>query len=328
MATNTTSGVATSGAIAKPGFHMSASGWDACAERYEAEAPYLTAPPARHALAKVMTLLNKPAEEGAKYAFADIACGSGALTTAAALVPTVRSIIASDYSTGMCAIVDRKSASIRVALPSAAEIKTLVADAQDLSAIPSDSVDATFCVFGIMMVPDGEKAYREMVRITKPGGLVTVLTWLEPSSSQFHGVMIAINKNFMATPASTALAPTSTPATATTPPSASSSPPTHNHAIMNLQVPFNTLDQFESIWSKVGLQKEVLETFTAPSRMFDGVVDWLSSMRGVAPMIGDAYKTPESFQRAIDYLSGIFGKNSKFNLHATSIIAIARKPVQ
>jgi ubiquinone/menaquinone biosynthesis C-methylase UbiE len=272
----------------------------------------LTGPPARSALQKALGLL-KSSGRTTKLQIADIACGSGVLALTAAVQPEVSSIIASDFSSSMCAIVERKGAALLAENPSLARIRTVVADAQDLSGIESNSVDACFCVFGIMMVPDAEKAAVEMVRITRAGGLIVILTWLESSQSQFHGVMVGTHKHVAAKRA--AASASSTPAAAV---------PTS--IALSLQVPFNTLASLEQLFTRVGVKREVIETHTAASRMYDGVADYLTSMRGVAPMIGTAHKTPETAEWAKEYLSGVWGEKSKFNLHATSIIAIARKP--
>jgi ubiquinone/menaquinone biosynthesis C-methylase UbiE len=34
-----------------------------------------------------------------------------------------------------------------------------------------------FCVFGVMFMPDADKALQEMYRVLKKGGKATVLTW-------------------------------------------------------------------------------------------------------------------------------------------------------
>ncbi len=47
-------------------------------------------------------------------------------------------------------------------------------------ALADDSFDVTGSQFGVMLVPDQEKALREMVRVTKPGGRVLLIAYGSP----------------------------------------------------------------------------------------------------------------------------------------------------
>src|SRR5262249_10273734 len=43
-----------------------------------------------------------------------------------------------------------------------------------------DSVDAVLCRFGLMLVPDMERASAETARVTRPGGRVVLAVWASP----------------------------------------------------------------------------------------------------------------------------------------------------
>ncbi|HTV21788.1 MAG TPA: ubiquinone/menaquinone biosynthesis methyltransferase [Polyangiaceae bacterium] len=52
--------------------------------------------------------------------------------------------------------------------------------AEELSGIGSQSVDAVSMAFGIRNVPDRPRALREMARVTRPGGRIAILELSEP----------------------------------------------------------------------------------------------------------------------------------------------------
>jgi demethylmenaquinone methyltransferase/2-methoxy-6-polyprenyl-1,4-benzoquinol methylase len=52
--------------------------------------------------------------------------------------------------------------------------------AEDLSGIASQSVDAVSMAFGIRNVPDRARALRELMRVTRPGGRIAILELSEP----------------------------------------------------------------------------------------------------------------------------------------------------
>ena len=57
--------------------------------------------------------------------------------------------------------------------------------------LPDDSFDVTGSLFGVMLVPDQQRALRELVRVTKPGGRVLVIAYGSPSELEFLQLFIA-----------------------------------------------------------------------------------------------------------------------------------------
>lgn len=101
----------------------------------------------------------------------DIACGTGALTY---------QIAESIGSTGQVTGVDINPEMLRVAASvsgeTACEIDWRECDAQKLS-FDAGSFDAVFCQLGLMFMPDKVAAFREMLRVVKPGGKVFIMVW-------------------------------------------------------------------------------------------------------------------------------------------------------
>jgi SAM-dependent methyltransferase len=57
--------------------------------------------------------------------------------------------------------------------------------------IPDDSYDVTGSLFGVMLVPDQAQALHEMVRVTKPGGRVLLITYGNPAEFEALHVFIS-----------------------------------------------------------------------------------------------------------------------------------------
>ena len=60
--------------------------------------------------------------------------------------------------------------------------------------LPHDSFDVTGSQFGVMLVPDQERALREMVRVTKPGGRVLVIAYGFPDELEFLQLFVSALK--------------------------------------------------------------------------------------------------------------------------------------
>lgn len=100
----------------------------------------------------------------------ELACGTGILTRRLRdrLPPSVR-LIATDLNEAMMGYAARKFRS-----DEAVEWKR--ADATELP-FPDESFDTVVCQFGLMFVPDKERAIRESYRVLKPGGTFLFSVW-------------------------------------------------------------------------------------------------------------------------------------------------------
>ena len=113
----------------------------------------------------------------------DIASGPGepAATIANAMPHTT--VFSTDFSPDMHKVAAAKAINIP-------NLKAMVADAQDLSAFASNSVDCVTCCYGYMFPEDPVKCLSEAYRILKPGGSLINTHWQTL-------VMMDINKGIM-----------------------------------------------------------------------------------------------------------------------------------
>jgi SAM-dependent methyltransferase len=98
----------------------------------------------------------------------DVGSGTGALAlTIADMIPTVR-VTGVDPSSGYVRSAQERTSSDRVWFS--------VGDAQALE-IPNGAFDKTLSLLVMNFIPDPAKALREMIRVTRPGGIVAVAVW-------------------------------------------------------------------------------------------------------------------------------------------------------
>ena len=94
----------------------------------------------------------------------DVACGTGALTLAAAeRVGREGSVLGLDANPDMLAVARRKTT----------QIEWMEGKAEALP-LPDDSFDAVVSQFGVMFFDDKPQALREMMRVLRPGGMLAV----------------------------------------------------------------------------------------------------------------------------------------------------------
>jgi len=111
--------------------------------------------------------------EGARVL--DLATGTGDLALLIAERVPGCAVVGVDPSAGMLEIGIRKVA----AKDLESRVQLLQGDAQELD-FEDKSFDGTTMAFGIRNVPDRARALREMARVTKPSGHITILELSEP----------------------------------------------------------------------------------------------------------------------------------------------------
>ena len=152
--------------------------WNAIAEGYDR---YVA--PQEAALAnEALRLVRLKAGER----FLDVAAGTGGLSLPAARLGV--EVLATDWSPAM---IEQFEARVRSEGLSNAEGRVMDCHALDFS---DNSFDVTGSQFGVMLVPDQPRALREMVRVTKPGGRVLMITYGSPAELEFLQFFISALK--------------------------------------------------------------------------------------------------------------------------------------
>ena len=115
----------------------------------------------------------------------EIAAGTGRVTRhIRERIPRSAKLIASDISEDMLAVAKKKLSHL--------DIEWQNIDAQQLP-FSDNSIDLVVCCFGYMFVPDKQKAFAEVYRILKPGGVFLFATWdkLENNAASYFSISIA-----------------------------------------------------------------------------------------------------------------------------------------
>jgi ubiquinone/menaquinone biosynthesis C-methylase UbiE len=116
----------------------------------------------------------------------DVAAGTGNASIPAALRGAT--VVASDLTPELFDV------GRRLASEAGAELEWREADAEALP-FDDDSFDVTMSAIGVMFAPHHERAAAELLRVTKPGGRVAVLSW---TPEGFIGQLFATMKPFAA----------------------------------------------------------------------------------------------------------------------------------
>lgn len=162
--------------------------WDAIAEGYDR----YVAPQERELANEALRLVAvKPGDR-----FLDVAAGTGGLSLPAARLGA--QVLATDWSPEMIGRFNARAAAEGL---HAAQGRVMDCHALDL---PDDSFDVTGSQFGVMLVPDQQRALREMARVTKPGGRVLVIAYGSPAEFEalqfFIGALAAVAPEFPGLP--------------------------------------------------------------------------------------------------------------------------------
>ena len=101
----------------------------------------------------------------------DLGCGDG--TTALPAARCVREVVGVDIARNLVAAGNRRAAEAGLT-----NLRFQHGDACDLVYHEDDSFDEVLSIFGAMFAPEPAAAAREMVRVTRPGGRITMGNWI------------------------------------------------------------------------------------------------------------------------------------------------------
>ncbi len=143
-------------------------GWETVSQGYEQHFADLTNQ-------SVNEVLNAAAVEGGKQVL-DVCCGPGVITAGA----TARG--AKTFG------IDFSSSAVDIASTNVPDAEIYEGNAQSLP-FSDNTFDAVVCGFGIIHVPDPQKALSEMYRVLKPAGRVAVSVWTLPNANNGFGLI-------------------------------------------------------------------------------------------------------------------------------------------
>jgi len=143
-------------------------GWDLAADDYE--------PLWQAQLAEAQAAMIALASPAPGNRVLDIACGTGlvSLQAARAVGPNGH-VLGVDISGRMVSSVERRAREAKLSNCSFARM-----DAETLR-LPDAAFDVVLCALGLMYMPNPEQALREMRRVLRPGGRVSLAVWGERS---------------------------------------------------------------------------------------------------------------------------------------------------
>ena len=143
-------------------------GWETVSQGYEEHFTKLT----RQSVAAILDAAGVSTD----MLVLDVCCGPGMIATAAAARGA--------RATG----IDFSAAVIKVANSGESGAEFHQGDAQSLS-FADNSYDSVICGFGIIHLPDPQKALSEMYRVLKPGGRIALSVWEPPNANNGFGLL-------------------------------------------------------------------------------------------------------------------------------------------
>lgn len=125
----------------------------------------------------------------------DVGCGTGVVARAAAArLAGQGSVTGVDLNDGMLAVARRADPAV-----------TWRQGPAETLPFPDDSFDRTVSQFALMFFADRAAALREMVRVTRPGGTVTAVTWASLDETPGYAAMVALLRRLFGDEAAEAL---------------------------------------------------------------------------------------------------------------------------
>jgi SAM-dependent methyltransferase len=166
----------------------------------------------------------------------------------------------------------------------------VVADGCKLDGIADSSCDVCIMSFGMMFMPSPQDAARELVCITKPGGLICIQTWSTPDRSQWHGLVASIMKMLQKAAAASAPAAQSAPVNATT----------------TLSLPFNTPTSLLELMAPLNVETVLVEEhlMLAP-RVYQNALEFWNSLQQVSPLAFSQVNAPEKMQLVQEHIGSM-----------------------
>lgn len=122
----------------------------------------------------------------------DLGCGDG--TTAVPLARTGADVTGIDIARNLVEAGNRRAAQAGLT-----RLKFQEGDACNLEGVADKSFDLTVSVFGAMFAPKPFDVAKEMVRVTKPGGRITMGNWI-PNDPTFVSQLLKISSAFTPPP--------------------------------------------------------------------------------------------------------------------------------
>jgi len=159
--------------------------WQLVAQGYAAEASLVMAP---FSVRAIELLAARPDAR-----VLDVAAGPGTLSVR--LAPSVREVVALDFSERMVAELD---AAARAA--GLGNVRSVVGDGQNLPFAEAE-FDAGCSIFGLMFFPDRARGFSELWRVLKPGAGAVVSSWApvqdSPLLRAMFGALAAADPTFV-----------------------------------------------------------------------------------------------------------------------------------
>jgi ubiquinone/menaquinone biosynthesis C-methylase UbiE len=143
-------------------------GWDLAADDYE--------PLWQRQLAEAQAAMMALASPAPGDRVLDIACGTGLVAfDAARAVGPDGHVLGVDLSGRMVSFAEQRAREVNL---SNCRFERMDAETLDL---PDGKFDVVLCALGLMYMPDPEQAVREMRRVLRPGGRISLAVWGERS---------------------------------------------------------------------------------------------------------------------------------------------------